>query len=183
MPAITVDGAQLTVHQQGRPDFHLRGADLHVSADGEAKTLKGTFNDPEWGLLTLEGRFGPEKGKGEIVLRGDRVHVTPERLKSIPLVSPNIWKQVQGQGDTRAEVRFTLNGDEESYQVTLEPLGATIDVASVHLHSTNTIGRWRQKGMVHAHAVNGGKQFLFENPGSHPPKNGKRSAAKGLSGF
>jgi hypothetical protein len=30
--------------------------------------------------------------------------------------------------------------------------------------STNTIGRWRQKGPIHARAVNGGKQFLFEHP-------------------
>jgi hypothetical protein len=141
MPAITVDGAQLTVHQQGRPGFRLRGADLHVSADGDAQTVKGTINDPDWGLLILDGRMGPEKGKGEIVLRGDRVHVTHERLRSIPLVSPNIWKQVQGQGDTRAEVRLALNGNEESYRVTLEPLGAAIDVAAVHQHFTKVFGR------------------------------------------
>lgn len=36
--------------------------------------------------------------------------------------------------------------------------------------TTNTIGHWRQKGLVRAHAVNGGKQFLFENPGLNPPK-------------
>jgi DNA invertase Pin-like site-specific DNA recombinase len=36
--------------------------------------------------------------------------------------------------------------------------------------STNTIGRWRQKGMIHARAVNGGKQFLFEHPGPNPPR-------------
>lgn len=36
--------------------------------------------------------------------------------------------------------------------------------------SANTIGRWRQKGLIHAHAVNGGKQFLFENPGPNTPR-------------
>ena len=45
--------------------------------------------------------------------------------------------------------------------------------------STNTIGRWRQKSLVHAQAVNGGKQFLFENPGSNPPRKGKRSVVNG----
>jgi translocation and assembly module TamB len=141
LPAITVDGAQLTVHQEGRPAFVLRGADLHLTESGDVQTLKGTINDPDWGTLTLEGRLGPVKGQGELILRGDRVHVTTERLKSVPLVSPTIWKQVQAKGDTRAEVRLTLKGEEETYKVTLEPQGVTIDVAAVHEHFTKTFGR------------------------------------------
>ena len=36
--------------------------------------------------------------------------------------------------------------------------------------SRNTIGRWRQKGVIHAHAVNDRNQFLFENPGPNLPR-------------
>ena len=141
MPAINVDGAKLTVHQQGRPSFVLRGADVQLSETDGVQTLTGTINDPDWGQLSLEGRLGPEKGKGELVLRGNRVHVTTERLKSVPLVSPKVWEQVQARGDTRAELRLTLKGSEEDYRVLLEPQGATIDVAAAHLHSTHTYGR------------------------------------------
>lgn len=36
--------------------------------------------------------------------------------------------------------------------------------------SVNTIGHWRKKGLVRGHAINDRMQFLFENPGSNPPK-------------
>jgi DNA invertase Pin-like site-specific DNA recombinase len=41
--------------------------------------------------------------------------------------------------------------------------------------STNTVGRWREKGLIRAHAVNDGNHFLYEDPGSNPPKKGRRS--------
>lgn len=142
MPVITVDGGQVTVHQEGRPTFVLRGLDVKLTEEGDVQTVAGTINDPDWGALTLDGHMGPATGMGELVLRGDRVHVTTERLKSVPLASPTIWQQVQGNGDTRAELRLTLRPkDVMTYQITLEPQGATIDVAAVHLHSTQTTGR------------------------------------------
>lgn len=36
--------------------------------------------------------------------------------------------------------------------------------------SVNTISHWRKKGLVRGHAINDRTQFLFENPGSNPPK-------------
>jgi DNA invertase Pin-like site-specific DNA recombinase len=40
--------------------------------------------------------------------------------------------------------------------------------------SINTIGHWRQKGLIGAHAINDRTQFLFEAPGQNPPKNHAR---------
>jgi len=34
--------------------------------------------------------------------------------------------------------------------------------------STNTIGHWRQKGLIRARAINDRTQFLFEYPGPNP---------------
>ena len=36
--------------------------------------------------------------------------------------------------------------------------------------SIKTIGHWRQKGLVRAHAVTDRAQFLFEDPGPNPPQ-------------
>jgi hypothetical protein len=36
--------------------------------------------------------------------------------------------------------------------------------------SINTIGHWRRKGLIRAHAINDRTQFLFENHGANPPK-------------
>jgi hypothetical protein len=44
--------------------------------------------------------------------------------------------------------------------------------------SINTIGDWRQKGLVRAHAVNDRTQFLFEHPGRNPPKKHSRKVSK-----
>jgi hypothetical protein len=42
--------------------------------------------------------------------------------------------------------------------------------------SINTIGHWRQKGLIGAHTINDRTQFLFEAPGQNPPKKHARSA-------
>ena len=55
--------------------------------------------------------------------------------------------------------------------------------------SINTIGHWRRKGLVRAHAVNDRAQFLFEQPGANPPKkqnrkvSNKRPDARPAPGF
>jgi hypothetical protein len=36
--------------------------------------------------------------------------------------------------------------------------------------SLNTVGHWRQKDLIRAHAINDRTQFLFEDPGPNPPK-------------
>ena len=44
--------------------------------------------------------------------------------------------------------------------------------------SINTIGHWRQKGLIRAHAINDRSQFLFEDPGRNPPKKHVRKIGK-----
>jgi hypothetical protein len=43
--------------------------------------------------------------------------------------------------------------------------------------SINTIGRWRQKGLIRAYAINDRTQFLFEDPGAEFPKKHARNAS------
>ena len=43
--------------------------------------------------------------------------------------------------------------------------------------SIKTIGDWRQTGRIRAHAVHGGRQFLFEHPRSSPPQKHARRGA------
>ena len=44
--------------------------------------------------------------------------------------------------------------------------------------SINTIGHWRQEGLIRAHAINDRSQFLFEDPGRNPPKKPVRKIGK-----
>jgi hypothetical protein len=48
------------------------------------------------------------------------------------------------------------------------------EVAKTCGTSIKTIGHWRQKGLVRAHAVNDRAQFLFEHPGLNPQKKHSR---------
>lgn len=49
------------------------------------------------------------------------------------------------------------------------------EIARVCGVSINTIGHWRQKGLIRAHAINDRTQFLFEDPGPNPAKKHIRS--------
>ena len=44
--------------------------------------------------------------------------------------------------------------------------------------SINTIGHWRRKGLIRAHTVNNRMQFLFEHPGTNPPKKHGRKVSR-----
>jgi hypothetical protein len=46
----------------------------------------------------------------------------------------------------------------------------TSEMARACRVSINTIGHWRQKGWIGAHAINDRTQFLFEAPGQNPSK-------------
>jgi len=50
-----------------------------------------------------------------------------------------------------------------------------LEIAKVCGVSTNTIGHWRQKGLIRSHAINDRNQFLFEDPGPDRPKKGARN--------
>jgi MerR HTH family regulatory protein len=43
--------------------------------------------------------------------------------------------------------------------------------------SINTIGHWRKKGLLPAHAINDRTQFLFEDPELNPPKKHSRKVS------
>jgi hypothetical protein len=47
--------------------------------------------------------------------------------------------------------------------------------------SIKTISDWRQKGLIHAHAINDRTQFLFEHPGPNPPKKHARKSRYGAA--
>jgi hypothetical protein len=44
------------------------------------------------------------------------------------------------------------------------------EMAKAYGVSMNTIGHWRQKGLIRTHPINDRTQFLFEDPGLNPPK-------------
>jgi len=52
----------------------------------------------------------------------------------------------------------------------------TSEIAKACGVSTNTIGHWRQKGLIRSHAINARNQFLFEDPGPKPPRKHARKS-------
>jgi DNA-binding transcriptional MerR regulator len=51
------------------------------------------------------------------------------------------------------------------------------DMAAMCGVATKTISQWQRKGLIRAHRFNDRNQFLYEHPGSNPPRRGMRTSA------
>jgi len=147
VPAITLEDAQIALHQQGTKGVPARtivisGADLRIEEQPSGQALSGTIHDPYWGEWQAEGRLGPGKGRASLTLRTPSARVTQKKLESIPFIAVSVWEQVKAEGATAAEVTLDVRDEKEGmgYHVDLRPHGATIDVPSIGLHSTETTG-------------------------------------------
>ena len=100
------------------------------------------MDDPQWGQWKVEGRIDPKKGEGNLTFKTDRVGVTPEKLRSLPLVPAAIWKEVQGQGDTAVvlAVQFGDIHHGTHYRLELRPKDATIQVTVADLVAQHASG-------------------------------------------
>src|SRR5262245_21764812 len=147
-PTIALEGAEITLHQQGAKDQPARtititGADLHIEEAPSGQTLSGTVHDPHWGDWQVEGRLGPGKGRASLTLRTSQAQVTQQKLESIPFVAASVWKQIKAEGPTAAEVTLHIRGEKEGmgYYVDLRPDRSAVEVPSIGLRATDTTGR------------------------------------------
>jgi hypothetical protein len=85
----------------------------------------------------------------------------------LPLTSPSV-----GSIRTAYKLKSRFDRLRERGMLTLFEMARWCGV------STNTIGHWRQKGVIRAHAINDRNQFLFEDPGPNPPRKHARKDSR-----
>ncbi|HZU38682.1 MAG TPA: hypothetical protein VFA18_22335, partial [Gemmataceae bacterium] len=135
-PEVVLDGGQLTLHQDGRPEMVIHGIQATLRPEANRLVLDGTIHDPYWKDWTLAGSADRQTWAVQTELKShDAIHITQEMLNRLPLVSPSVWREVQVEGDT--PVDFTVSvppkGQGSHYRVAMQPHGTTVHVASLDL--------------------------------------------------
>ena len=98
-PAFHLTGGQITIQQDGRPEFALHKLNLEVTPtpDGGAN-LSGSIDDPEWSHWTVAGQISGTTSSGSVELSTANGPLTMDRLGSIPFVPPSVWENVKPDG-------------------------------------------------------------------------------------
>jgi hypothetical protein len=79
-------------------------------------------------------------------LKTDQATVTQEKLKALPFVSPQVWKQVEAAGLTPVDFTLTVtpapsDKTEVSYRIELYPTDAHVYIAAIDLHADQVAGQ------------------------------------------
>ncbi len=142
LPGIHVEGGQVTVQQEGRPELVVKGVRADLRPDGARLAITGTISDSEWGDWSLDGSIDRGAGSLTTSLKTDRADVTQDKLLRLPVVPAAVWKEVEATGKTPVE--FTFRHDPRAkrvnhYRVELHPDGAAIALPALAL-KTEAVG-------------------------------------------
>jgi hypothetical protein len=158
-PDVRVQGSRLILHQGDRPDLVLEGIDAELSEEGSQLLVRGTIDDPTWGRWRVSAQL-PRVGRGlsATLQTNGKVHVTLAMLKSLPFVPPSVWKAVQVEDDTPAEVtlRYDPQTHDVHYRVDVQPTSADVCVPEIGLKARRAHGQTQiEDGVVRLRDVEG----------------------------
>jgi len=144
LPDVVVDGAEVTVAQEGRPPLTIQKADLRMSPDSGRSKIDATADDPIWGRVRVTGEFEPGFKDGTITILSDPNFVVEnEQLKKIPFVPTEVWSNLEANGPVAASVKITLNGQDPKPVHVLTHLdlkGASVKLDPLQVETTDTTG-------------------------------------------
>lgn len=146
LPRINVENGQVTIRQEGRPEFSLRGLSLKAEPTGDKVVLNGSIDDPGWGKWKISGEVNRTSKTGWVDLATDDGPLAVDRLSSIPYVPLSIWQNARPDGRGAATVRLAVGPREEfTYDVKVQPKSAALHVPAADVTLTDVTGT------IHAH--------------------------------
>jgi translocation and assembly module TamB len=100
LPVVIAEEAQVTIHQEGRPEMVVNRVTARLGPAGDAVMVAARSGDADWGPCEAIGRFSPDFATGRIDLKTlSDIRFTPSRVASIPFVPPEVWENVRPTGD------------------------------------------------------------------------------------
>jgi hypothetical protein len=144
IPRLHIENGELTINQEHRSPMIIRGINADVVSGANGLELSGNIADPFWGDWQAKGDFDSAGGKGSIVLDTAGIEVTMKKLKFIAFVPPSVWREVQIEGHTPAQVRLDLATADKptvNYRVEVSPRDAHVQVPSIDLEATQAHGK------------------------------------------
>jgi hypothetical protein len=157
-PTLHLRQGQLHLQQDEHPEFVLTGIVGQLADEAGRLVAEGTVTDPSWGSWKFRGYWDRQAGKGSLTLQAPSQHVTQATLDRLPFVPPKVWKQVQCEGDTPAEMElsFELGAPKPHYRITLRPQETAVHVNSIDLFAEHARGEVIvEDGVVRLNGVQG----------------------------
>jgi hypothetical protein len=142
-PRFRLENSQITLNQAGREPMVLQGVNADLTDGNGRLNARGTITDPFWGNWTVDGYFVPDQGELSLTLTTPHVPITMEKLKKVPFVSPDVWKQVklEGAGSVVFNLHFRTQKPGVHYRVELQAQDTQITVPSIDLQANHASGR------------------------------------------
>lgn len=143
IPDLHVRDGRLVLTQQGQRDMVVNHINFDVANDGADLVLDGRVDDQPWGDWHVGGRMNHESQAGTVTLATLRpIHFTPGLVDKIRLVSPDVWQQVQLQGDLPARLAFQFNLTQQTlhYDAVLRPRNVSLGLPLIQLDVTGVHG-------------------------------------------
>ncbi len=148
VPQVDIRDGKFTIAQDGRPPLVASGLQGEVVPTAEGFRVQGSINDPYWGEWKIELSFETATKALRLRLDSGPTHVTMAKLRSLPVVSPGVWEEVQVDGTTPAVYTMTYRpagpGEKSShvhYRVELEPHDTTVHVSAINLSADQARGK------------------------------------------
>ncbi|MBN9118194.1 MAG: hypothetical protein J0I06_03365 [Planctomycetes bacterium] len=113
IPAVVIEGGQIRVRQDGRPDFAVSGISLKLEPVGPAVVLSGTIDDPKWGRWTARGEVRRDARAGWVELTSPDAPLDAELLATIPFVPASLFDDLPDGGRAAVTVRLEIGPDRE----------------------------------------------------------------------
>ena len=89
LPAVRVEGASVSILQDGKPEASLSGIDLHSRGGAGAHTVTGSITDSVWGKWEIKGAADASLASGSVEVNGlTPIEVSTDRIARLPLVNP-----------------------------------------------------------------------------------------------
>jgi hypothetical protein len=147
LPTIKLTGGQITIRQDGRPEFAVRGVNLVVEPNGDRVKLSGTIDDPQWAKWAVSGDIDQSAKTGTVEVSTPDGPLTMDRLGSIPFVPERVWKRIQSSGRGAVALKLWTGTDREiRYSVEVRPNGASLTLPDAEVTLTQASGLIRVSG-------------------------------------
>jgi translocation and assembly module TamB len=144
LPVVTFDDAQVTFHQEGRPEMVISGVKGQLTPEIEGARLAASTDDPTWGHWTAQGHMDGGLRTGQVVLSGSHVAANLNKVARIPYVPEEVWKHVVPDGPVDVALSLALvAGKPSSLQVrtTVGFQNTVMDLPTLGLHTTAATGQ------------------------------------------
>ena len=109
LPAVRVEGASVSILQDGKPEASLSGIDLHSRGGAGAHTVTGSITDSVWGKWEIKGAADASLASGSVEVNGlTPIEVSTDRIARLPLVNPALIRDYPFEVRVRAGLRLVL---------------------------------------------------------------------------